>query len=187
MLFRFCADIQALMTAKGFPVQVKHGPERVSREYGRGHVIVIENDPEKGDTIEGALGLRQNPQKVRARYVGAKATIYARSSVASAHQGNHEEEAYRLLDGLVCAMYKWGSEGKVGDLPISKAGFVTQEKIPDIERWPGAVYEIRFMVGQGIHDRTYAGEASPTGKATGVQNNTQAHLLSGDSETGCGG
>lgn len=195
-MFRFCAEIQSLMREREFPVEVKPGPERVSREYGRGHVIIIERDREAGDSVfappnANSIGTTTIAKMLRISTQSAKATIYVRSSLPGAHEGNHVEECDKVRDGLFCALYRWGVVGKTGDVPITGARFIDQDKIPELERWPGVIYEVKFRYGRGIFDRNYSGDGRPTGKATGVSNVTHAYLTGGDPdaepETGCGG
>lgn len=194
MLYEFTKDIQTFLGEKGYPVKVRFGPERITRDRYRECAIVIEHDPDTGDRVVAPPAARRNPRLVRARVLGCKATVYARSSLPNAHRGDHERECEKYVDALIVAFYRWGAEGRVGDLPITKAGYLAAP--PDgPEVWPGVVYEIRFGLPRGIHDRAYAGEqnagtAQPTGSPTGVQNQTQARLEGGDPDAdpdlGCG-
>jgi hypothetical protein len=190
MLYELSKDLQALLAAKKYPVKVRFGPERVMRDkYREGHAIVIEHDPDAGDRLLAPPGAKHHSRMLRARVLGAKATIYARSSLPNAHRGDHERECEKIVDALTCAMYKWGAEAKVGDLPVSKMGFLAAP--PDgPEVWPGVVYEIRFGVPRGVYDRDYVGEqnagaAGPTGAATAVGNTTVATVPGVAPATGC--
>lgn len=194
MIYEFSKDVQGFLAEKKYPVRVVFGPERITRErYSFGHAIVIEHDPDAGDQVSAPPAAVRNPRLVRKRVLGAKATIYARSSLPNAHRGDHERECEKIVDALIAAFYRWGAEGKVGDLPITKAGFIKPPEGPEV--WPGVAYEIRFGLPRGVYDREYVGEqnagaAQPTGGPTSVQNQTQARLEGGDPEAdpdlGCG-
>lgn len=190
MLYEMHKGVQALLAAQKYPVHVRFGPERITRDkYREGHAIVIEHDTDAGDSVVAPRGLRENPRRVRVRALGAKATVYARSSLPNAHRGDHERECEKIVDALIVALYKWGAEGRVGDIPISKAGYIPAA--PDgPEVWPGVVYELRFAVSRGVYDRTYVAEqnpgaAQPTGTPTGVGNTTVASAPGITPATGC--
>lgn len=199
MLYEFARDIQGFLTEKSYPVRVvfdtgAQGQAKASAH--RGHVVVFDHDA-AGDTLGPPLGAHRNPRLVRARYLGAKATIYAKSSLPGAHRGDHERECEKIVDALIVAFYRWGAEGRVGDLPWSKGSYVAGADAPDNprEKWPGVCYEITFRLPRGVLDRAYVAEQNPgaphpTGAATGVQNQTQARLEGGDPDAdpdlGCG-
>ncbi len=87
-------------------------------------------------------------------------------------------------------MYKWGVAGRVGDLPVSKMGYVPAKPEDGPEVWPGLRYEIRFGLPRGVFDRDYVGEQNagadgPTGAATGVANTTIATAPGVAPATGC--
>lgn len=196
MIHEFSRDIQSFLTEKHYPVQVSFGYEPIRASAHRGHFVVFEHD-EAGDTLGPPLGAHRNPRLVRARYIGVRAEVYARSSLPGAHRGNHETECEKIVDALIAAFYRWGSEGKVGDLPWGSGKYVPGVDAPDggRDKWPGVCYEITFKLPRGVYDRAYvgeqnAGDAQPTGTPTGVQNQTQARLEGGDPEAdpdlGCG-
>lgn len=192
MLYEFCKDIRGFLAAKKYPVAVRHGPDRVTREhYPTGHVVVFERDAASGDKLGPAETRNVGPGLppfLRAVTLGSKATIYARSSLPNAHRGDHERECEKIRDAVLCAMYKWGVAGRVGDLPISKMGYVENTDKPEV--WPGLKYEILFGLPRGVYDREYVGEQNagaggPTGSATGVGNTTVASAPGVIPATGC--
>lgn len=190
MLYEFQKDIQVMLAARAYPVRVRYGPERLTRTHAaEGHSVVIEADTEAGDKLMAPRGGQGNPRKPRDLLIGAMATIYARSVLPNAHRGDHERECRKIVDALVSCFYEWGVRGRVGDLPVTKMGFIQPEGEAK-EVWPGAVYEIRFGLPRGVYDRTYVGEqnpgaARPTGAATGVANRTEASAPGVDPATGC--
>jgi hypothetical protein len=192
MLYEFAKDIRGFLAAKKYPVAVRHGPDRVTRElYPTGHVVVFERDAASGDKL-GPPATRNEgpglPPFLRAVVLGCKATIYARSSLPNAHRGDHERETEKIRDAVLCAMYKWGVAGRVGDLPVSKMGYVENADKPEV--WPGLKYEIIFGLPRGVKDREYVGEQNagaggPTGAPTGVGNTTVASAPGVAPATGC--
>jgi hypothetical protein len=190
MLYEASKQIQALLSAQLYPVKVKYGPERIKRgHYPSGHVIVLERARDADDTVSAPKGLNQNPRRVYDIALACKATIYARSSLGGAHDGDHERETEKIRDAFLAALYKWGVGARAGAVQVSGARFTAAaEEGP--EKWPGAVYELRFTVPRGVFDRAYAGEqnagtARPTGTAAGVGNTTVASAPGVAPATGC--
>lgn len=189
MIYEVIKDLRGFLAAQKYPVTLRHGPERITPGKYPGHVIVLERDTESGDKLGPPLGSKTNPRLLRVVVLGSKATIYARSSLPNAHRGDHERECEKIRDALLCAMYKWGTEARAGDLPVTKMGYLPAT--PDgPEVWPGVTYEIRFGLPRGVYDREYtreqhAGDPRPTGAATGVANRTEATAPGQDPATGC--
>lgn len=190
MLYEASKDIQALLSAQHYPVKVKYGPERIKRgDYPSGHVIVLERARDADDTLNAPKGLNQNPKRMFDLLLACKATIYARSSLGGAHGGDHERETEKIRDAFLAALYNWGASARAGAIQVSGARFsASAEEGP--EKWPGAVYELRFTVPRGVFDRAYVGEqnagtARPTGAATGVGNATIASAPGVTPATGC--
>lgn len=199
MIYEFTRTIQAFLTEKSYPVRVVFDTGSLGQAKAgahRGHVVVIDHDA-AGDTLGPPVGAKRNPRLVRARMLGAKAEIYAKSSLPGAHRGDHERECEKIVDALIVAFYRWGVEGQVGDLPWTSGKYIPGKDAPDDpkEKWPGVCYQITFQLPRGVYDRMYvaeqnAGAALPTGTATGVSNQTQARLEGGDPDAdpdlGCG-
>jgi hypothetical protein len=190
MLYEASKEIQTLLSAQLYPVKVKYGPERIKRgHYPSGHVIVLERARDADDTLGPPKGVNQNPRRLFDIALACKATIYARSSLGGAHDGDHERETEKIRDAFLAALYKWGAGARAGAIQVSGARFAAPtEEGP--EKWPGAVYELRFTVPRGVYDRAYAGEqnagaARPTGAATGIGNTTIATAPGVAPATGC--
>ncbi len=190
MLYECSKQIQTLLSAQLHPVRVKYGPERIKRgHYPSGHVIVVERARDADDTLSAPKGLNQNPRRVFDIALACKATIYARSSLPGAHDGDHERELEKIRDAFLVALYKWGAGARAGAIAVSGARFSAPEA-EGPEKWPGAVYELRFTIPRGVFDRAHVGEqnagtARPTGTATGVGNTTVASAPGVTPATGC--
>jgi hypothetical protein len=190
MLYEFSKDIQAFLAEKKYPVKVRFGPERVTRDkYREGHAVVIEHDPDAGDQLSPPTGVSHNPRRLFDRKLGVKATIYARSSLPNAHRGDHERECEKIVDAFLSALYKWCAAGRVTAAAVSKMGFPA-DPADGPEVWPGVAYEIFFGLPRGVYDREYVGEQNagaggPTGTPTGVGNTTVASAPGVAPATGC--
>jgi hypothetical protein len=197
MLSEFSRDIQRFLTEQSYPVRATFGYEQAVAGAHRGHFVIFEHDT-AGDTLgPPTTGAKRNPRLVRARYLGCVAEIYAKSSLPGARRADHERECEKIVDALVCAFYRWGAEGQVGDLPWKSGKYVDGKDAPDRprEKWPGVCYQISFALPRGVYDRTYVAENNPgapepTGSAATVRNRTEARLEGGDPEAppdiGCG-
>ncbi len=197
-IYEFSKDIQRFLTEQSYPVRVSFGYKQDANRAAahRGHFVVLEHS-DAGDTLGPPVGAKRNARLVRARMIGAKAEVYAKSSLPSARREDHERECEKIVDALIAAFYRWGVEGQVGDLPWQGGRYVPGKDAPDSprEKWPGVCYEITFQIPRGVYDRTYvaeqnAGAAQPTGTATGVSNQTRTRLTGGDPDAdpdiGCG-
>lgn len=200
MIYEFTREIQGFLTDQSYPVRVifDAGNElaQVKTAAHRGLLVVIDHDP-AGDTLGPPPTARKNPRLLAARMIGAKAEIYAKSSLPGAHRGDHERECEKIVDALIAAFNRWRVEGQT--IPVVWAGgkYVPGKDAPDNprEKWTGVCYEITFKVPRGVYDRSYVGEqnpgaARPTGTAASVSNQTRARLEGGDPEAdpdiGCG-
>ncbi len=192
MLYEAAKAIQTLLSAQLYPVKVKYGPERIKRgAYPSGHVIVVERARDADDVLGPPKGVNQNPRRLFDIALACKATIYARSSLGGAHDGDHERETEKIRDAFLAALAKWHAGARAGTtagIQVSGARFAAPEEGP--EKWPGAVYELKFTIPRGVYDRAYVGEqnagaARPTGAATGVGNTTVASAPGVTPATGC--
>jgi hypothetical protein len=193
MLYEAAKQIQTLLSAQLYPVKVKYGPERIKRgHYPSGHVIVLERARDADDTLGPPKGINQNPRRLFDIALACKATIYARSSLGGAHDGDHEREAEKIRDAFLAALAKWYAGARAGTTAgVRFSGGRFKEATDEgPEKWPGAVYELRFAVPRGVFDRAYVGEqnagaARPSGAATGIGNTTVASAPGVDPATGC--
>lgn len=190
MLYEFHKDIQRLLAERKYPVQVRYH-ERFTRDTCReGHAIIVEHDTDSGDQLQPPRGAQGNPPKYFDRMIGAKATVYARSSLPNAHRGDHERECEKVIDAFTSAFKKWCTAGRVTTATVGKMGYVPPKPDEGPEVWSGVKYEIHFALPRGVYDREYAGEqnagnANPTGAASGVANRTDASAPGYNPETGC--
>ncbi len=197
MIYEMAMDLRDMLHAKRFPVDVRYGPDRAPKVNERASaVIVIERDTNSTDVFGPAQAPRQNPRPRGVRVLAAKATIYARSSVAGAHIGDHERLCEKLADALHCAIYDWGVQGKTGGIQIASSKYVRDEDRKDVEVWPGVVYEILSACREALPMCTSqvkrpAATRAPEIAAPSFRNRTDATLTQApegtEPDVGCGG
>ena len=178
-------ELEGLLKARKYPVQVLYDPA-VSTPETYPYTVTIERDGEGSDTFKlGAMGAQANPRKWGSRYLAVKATLRARSNAPHSHVGHHQFECERLLDAVLTALASWAEQSKK-PVEISAGRYVKPVALDGVKVLPGVVYELKFMVGRGLFEVTYSGEARPEGSFESVAGQTQAAGYSGDPGTGCG-
>lgn len=185
MIYEMSRDIGARLEAAKFPVRVVYGPEQTAREI-YDPVIVIERDRGGSDRITPPQGQQSNPRKYMTRWLAARATIYAKSSLDGATVWDHERECEKLVDGLLVALTEWQTAERAGAINVAEARYLAASERNDVETWAGVVYVLRFSVPRAVFKLTYLGEARPTQALSGHRNQTIASTPGGDPATGCG-
>jgi hypothetical protein len=192
VIYRCARALGAKLTARGFPVPVKYGPERATPNgpvTSAATRVVVERDRGTSETFEPPKGQQVNPRKLATRTLGAKATIYARSNKPGAMVQEHEALCDQIVNALFVALYEWAAAEKLTAVKIVDAKYVAASELNDLETWPGVIYVLRWGVPTGVFTLDYAGDARPEGEASGVSNTTQVFLTGaagGDPEIGCG-
>ncbi len=198
LIYELARDLQTLLTARKFPVNVIHGPPRLGlpETFGAGSLEVhTQLDAQGGDDVGGAArGSKANPRQVGTRAIGVRALIYARSSLDGAGIGDHEKLCQALVDGVIVSLLHWASETKAVGFAFKSGKMISRdERVAEgSDTPPGAVYELVFSVPRGVYALTYEGEARPvTSGAITVTSATHAYRTGGDPdadpEVGCGG
>lgn len=166
MIYEMSKAVAATLASRKFPVKMIYGPERLPSN-ARTHVIRFERDRDASDSVVGVRGALRNPRKVLGRELAAAATIWARSSLESAHHGDHERLCEQLVDGLLIAMSEWyrvhGHAGSAIDYITDSRYLNPKDLGEEFEQWPGVVYRIKFRVPRAVHVLTYKGDALPEG------------------------
>lgn len=190
MLYEMHHDLRGMLEALGFPTRWVYGPTPTDLLNYPDSLVVIERDRNASDTIRAVQGVQRNARKMRVRDLVAQIRIYARSTVPSAHIGNHERECEKIVDAVIIALEEWGTAGRAGNIPITEAKYLSAEERQDVEIWPGVVYSIKFAVPRSVQKRDYAGQARPEGGPAKFASRTEVtSTTSPDAapETGCGG
>jgi len=188
VIYEFAKVLQQHLAVRKFPVHVEGLAERAPPDKRRGQLIVVERDYEGQDKVVPPNGGSSNPQKIAVILLAAKATLYIRSSLPNAHEGDHQRETEKFRDAFLCAYYKAVAGGRLtaaGNLPVISAGYAPRGKTPELEKQPGCIYELKFYVPRAVCDWEYNGEQAvglprPTGTATDVTTGGPVHVLKPD-------
>ncbi len=185
MIYEMSRDLRGMLRKRRFPYAVHYGPERAKRGAGsRG--ITFEREP---DSVEEPHGQQGNPRKHATRRLGVRATVYAKSSLPSAHQGDHERECEAIVDALIVALAEWGVAARAGRPVFVETRYATAAELAAGEQWPGVVYLIRFTIGRGVYARDYNGAGKPIGIPGNVSSTTRVRYdkqPDSEPEIGCG-
>jgi hypothetical protein len=188
VIYEMVQNLSDLLSARGYPVPVLYGPERMIR-HAFDPAIIFERDREGTDEIRAVQGQQANARRKAVRDLAVRATIYAKSNVDGAHIGDHERACEALVDAVIVALYDWAVEAKAGAINYTEARYLSAADLDEIETFPGVVYALRFRVPRGVFALTYSGDARPTGSPTAVSNQTQARISGREDEDpaiGCG-
>jgi len=193
MLYEMHHDLRQMLEDLGFPTRWVYGPTPTDIENYPDSLIVIERDRNASDTIRSVQGVQRNARKLRVRDLAAQIRIYARSTVPSAHIGNHERECEKIVDAVIVALAEWGAAaratGSNGIVP-TEAKYLSAADREEVEIWPGVVYSLKFEVPRSVQKRTYAGAAQPEGGPAHFRSQTRVTETTSpdaDPEVGCGG
>lgn len=169
MIYEMSKDIADTLHARKFPTVHRYGAQRIQRSYGD-RIVLIERDIEQTDSFAPPVGSKPNPNRAGVRSLAGKVTIFAASALHGAMLGDHEKICEALVDALIVAIKEWGVASRAGDIPLPEMRYLTPKDREDAEAWPGVVYMIRFRVPRSVNAVDYAGQARPTGSASGVSN-----------------
>ena len=163
MTYRLSVGVASLLNARGFPIPVTYGRERVERGSPSLR-IVVERDRENSDAILPVQGMRRNPPKVAVRMLASKATIWAKSELRGATQGEHEDLCEQIVDAVIAAVDDWiGSNHNVKPT-FTEARYESPEAAGAPEgTWPGVVYVLRWAIPHEVTTRDYVGAGLPEG------------------------
>ncbi len=188
MIYVMAREIEDTLRARGYPLRVAYGPEKLQRAHFE-HAIVVERDRDASDAWEYKGAAPSPKRKQGVRVLKVKATIYAVSTKAGAHVGDHEDELERVVDGFLTALFAWGTAAQTGGIQyVEGRPIAASEYGENFRQWNGSAYVVRFGVPRGVFALTYTGANRPTGNIGDVQSRTDVRYVTttGDPETGCG-
>lgn len=160
MLHEIAVELGARLRALGCPVPVVDGPEPTKTTTGARERIVLEHD-DAGDRFDSAQAQRGTPTHVRARVVAAKATIYAQSTKAGAHDFEHRRRCEHTLD-LVIAGLNDVIAARKNRVEFTGGRFVKAEDLTRSEVIPGAIYELTFTFDRAVRAQRWDYDLAPT-------------------------
>jgi hypothetical protein len=184
MIYAMASDIASRLVARGFPVEVRYGVDRLSSAVGvADRRIVVERDRRGGDTFSPYPGGRGNPRAVGVRGVGVTATVLARSPKRGALLHDHEHDCDQLVDALLVELREWCAEAKAGEPEIVEGRLLGPQDFLGEVPPEGAAYQLRFRVSRATLCRDYEGDAEPTGALAGTGVEFSAVRVSRDGST----
>lgn len=188
MIYEIFRELGLNLGSRGYPFPLEYGPEAKEKRPPFDTRIVLDHDRKAGDQISGPRSQvtistpAGKSRKLLDRAVGCDVRIYAKSSIAGARLPEHERLAEQLADAVLAGL-RTVIQARATMWRVASAGFVEKEAlgVPELEKWPGVVYEIKFSVDRGVFDLSWTGEGVPTGSITEVTNSTRIN-----GETACG-
>jgi hypothetical protein len=178
------------LRARKFPIKrIEYGPEAFERCPNHTAVIMA-RDVAGGDRFSGPTGsspqgrVNRNGRVLARRDVGGECWVLAKSSIPNARTADHEYVADQLVDGLQCALYRWGTSNNQ-PVVIEGGGMVYGGELPGtFEAFPGVVYRFRFTVARGVADSDFDGSGLPTVELDAVGTGSTVSTVAGEAETG---
>lgn len=180
MIYEIFRELETNLTSRGYPFPLEYGPEAKRKKPPFDTRIVMDHDRESGDSISGPRSQvaistpAGRSRKLLDRAVGCLVRIYAKSSSPGARIENHERLAEQLVDAVLAGL-RTVIQKRATLWRVTSASFVSKEalEVPELEKWPGVVYELKFSVDRGVFDLTWTGEGEPTGSITEIDNSTR--------------
>jgi hypothetical protein len=175
MIAAVAVDVQAALSAAGFPVRVHYArptPERV-KSINSTEIMFYRAGRETFAPPKGAIRSTERGNMVGARTVMGEILVFARSSKPSATLSDHETLTDRYVDALQCALTKVATAKRL-QLTISEGAFEYNDAVRS--EYAGSLYRIAFSVVRGVFDSNFEGDGpelttldgvTTTGTATG--------------------
>ena len=147
------------LAQQGCPYRVVYGPERFTDIAALDTRIVFSRVGAQ-EEITHNISQRSNPKPHAIRSIGAIVRVIASSTTAGARREDHERIADSLVDILIVAIRKVCAQMRV-ECRFTTGRFLDADDadMPELESWPGVVYELTTFVDRGVCDRTWAGDA----------------------------
>jgi hypothetical protein len=138
-----------------------YGPEGFFQTPLANSHIVVSRDRGTGDNFMGAESNTRNPNVVQTFGLGSKCRVYAKSTLAGANIWDHERLAGKIMDQIVIALTEIIVARKNEFRPsIARLLTAAELKEPELQRWAGVVYELKFKINRSILDVPYDGESA---------------------------
>jgi hypothetical protein len=163
----FSQLLRVELERRGVPYELVYGPERLRQSPRAKKHIVLERDRVGGDGLAAARTRPRNPQQSYRRGLGYVLRIFADEATrGGATQEEHECEADRVvgqliatIDTVVRAQLRTWWTYRSGRLLTA-----AELEEPQLQKWPGAVYELAFEVDSAVTDVGY--DLAPADEAT---------------------
>lgn len=169
MIYRMACDVEDILHARKFPVEVHYEGDRVGRGCMASALIEFRRDDENGDQIVDVVGSARTPvRKGGCRMLGVVVEVYAQAPLAAARLNEHQHLCDQIVDGLQIALQDWVGEGKSLGPVWSEARYLKDDEIDKAEHRNGVVYRLRFRVGRGVYAKDFEGLGPDTATIAGT-------------------
>jgi hypothetical protein len=169
MLYDVAKLVATELAARGCPLRVVYGPERL-QDVGLTDARIVFQRPRSASDVTGPpRSSKNNPPRRAERGIAGVIRVYAHSTVDGARVQDHEEQAETTVDLLIVAL-QIAAAKSVTTLSIGTGGYLppAQLGVDGLEAWPGVVYELPITVQRAVYDRTWAGASKSTVACTDV-------------------
>ena len=187
MINEVTRELAAELRTRGVPYPVIY---RESKPATIGSVsqtrIVVERDRKGGDRPGLPVSQFKNPQRESSRQIGCVIRIYAQSTLGGAREFEHEELADAIADQIEIALYNIAAKRKTLHRIVAfKLLDAAEMNAPELEQWPGVIYEIRFSIDRGVVDTVFGGGAKDSTTLAGIKSTTRVRFGTGPNSTAC--
>ena len=155
MIYSIGRELEARLRAKGCPFKVVDR-EAFKKTAWTSGIVVLE---ETGDTYAPPTSQSINPKRYYDGKIGAKLTIYARSTNAGALEFEHRRLARQVVD-IVLVGLRYIRGARRQHIAIGNGSWGDIEDLAGSERKGGVVYELAITVDRGVADVNFAGDAA---------------------------
>lgn len=174
MIFAIAEGLRAGLAGLEFPCSVSIGHDRASLGSSRHHVT-IDRDRTATETIEGAVGSKQNPKRVRSRYPWYTIRVSAMSPEAGALQWENDTDCDKLVDGVIAVLVAWGcAQGAIIGAMSGRVLAPAEYGYADVA--PYSCYELSVSIGRSVERRHYDGSGEDTATVAAVETTTEARV-----------
>ena len=163
MLYDVAKIVSTELIARGCPLPVVYGPERMADVGLTNPRIVFERPRSLGDAVGPPRCSKNNPPRRAERGIAGTVRVFASSTVDGARVQDHEEQADQAVD-LVIVCLQIAAARIITTMTIGAGGYVSAAELglDGLETWPGVVYELPITIQRAVYDRTWAGDSKST-------------------------
>lgn len=163
MLYDVAKIVSTELIARGCPLKVIYGPERLQDVGLTDSRIVIERPRPGSDPVLPPRASKLNPPRRAEREIAGVVRVYGHSTLAGARVQDHEEIADQAVD-LVIVCLQIAAARLETTMSVGAGGYLSASDVDleELESWPGVVYELPMSIRRAVYDRTWAGEAKST-------------------------
>jgi hypothetical protein len=169
MLYEVSKLVETQLENRGCPLRVVYGPERYADVGLTDSRIVFERPRSAGDVTGPPKCSKNNPPRRAERTIAGTIRVFAHSTVAGARVQDHEDIAEQTVDLIIVAL-QVALASLIVTGTIGSGGYLSEDELslPELEAWPGVVYELPITIQRAVYDRTWAGSSKETTSTFGI-------------------